>query len=192
MARLLERFLRRYAQGQATAVAPFIRGRRLLDLGAGEAFVAAALHGRDNITVCSVDVGLFRKAKVPYVAYDGLRLPFRDATFDTTLVLLTLHHCAAPERVLDEALRVTRQRVIVTESVYRTRVEHFWLNLLDHRVNRYRHGGRMTAAPAFGRPEHWEALFAVRGLVTVETRWLGPWWERIVHHPLLYVLERAR
>jgi len=192
VARLLERFLRRYAEGQAAAVEPFIRGRRLLDLGAGEAFVAAALHGRDGLIVCSVDVGLFGKAPLPYVAYDGLRLPFRDATFDTTLVLLTLHHCAAPDAVLDEALRVTRQRLIVMESVYRTRVEHFWLNLLDHRLNRYRHGGRMTAAPAFGRPEHWEALFGARGLRTVETRWLGPWWERTVHHPLLYVLERVR
>lgn len=192
MAWLLERFLRRYAQGQAAAVGPHIRGRRLLDLGAGEAFVAAALRGRDSITVCSVDVGLFRKAEVPYVAYDGLRLPSRDATFDTTLVLLTLHHCAAPAPVLDEALRVTRQRLIVMESVYRTRVEYFWLNLLDHRLNRYRHGGPMTAAPAFGRPEHWEALFGARGLATVETRWLGPWWERIVHHPLLYILERVR
>lgn len=192
MAWLLERFLRRYAEGQAAAVAPHIRGRRLLDLGAGEGFVAAALRGRDNITLCSVDVGRFRKAKVPYVAYDGLRLPFRDQTFDTTLVLLTLHHCAAPEPVLDEAMRVTRQRLIVMESVYRTRIEHFWLNLLDHRVNRYRHGGRMTAAPAFGRPEHWDAFFAARGLATVETRWVGPWWERIVHHPLLYILERVR
>jgi len=66
--------------------------------------------------VCSVDVGLFSKAPLPYVAYDGLRLPFADATFDTTLVLLTLHHCAAPEPVLDEALRVTRQRLRSTSS----------------------------------------------------------------------------
>ncbi len=191
VARLLERFLRHYAEGQAAAVAPFVRGRRLLDLGAGEAFVATALRGRDDLMVCSVDVGLFRQAPVPYVVYDGLRLPFRDATFDTTLVLLTLHHCAAPETVLDEALRVTRQRLIVTESVYRNGVDHFWLHLLDGRLNRHRHGGRMPAAPAFGSPERWQALFAARGFATVETRWLGPWWERLVHHPLLYALERG-
>lgn len=190
MAWLLERFLRRYAQGQAAAVAPHIRGRRLLDLGAGEGFVAAVLHGRDGLMVCSVDVGSFRQAQVPYVTYDGRRLPFRDATFDTTLILLTLHHCAAPEMVLDEAVRVTRQRLIVMESVYRNRPDRFWLDLLDSRLNRYRHGGRMVTALAFGSPERWRALFAAHGLTTVETRWLGPWWERVVHHPLLYVLER--
>lgn len=69
--------------------------------------------------VCSVDVGAFRRAAGTYVVYDGVRLPFADRVFDTTLVLLTLHHCAAPAVVLDEAIRVTRRRLVVTESVYR-------------------------------------------------------------------------
>jgi len=40
------------------------------------------------------------------------RLPFVDATFDTTLISLALHHCADPEGVLDEGIRVTRFRLI--------------------------------------------------------------------------------
>jgi len=27
-------------------------------------------------------------------------------------------------------------------------------------------------------------------ITLLETRWLGSWWERVVHHPLLYVLAR--
>jgi ubiquinone/menaquinone biosynthesis C-methylase UbiE len=190
VARVLEAFLRRYAVGQAADVAPFIRGRRLLDLGAGEGFVGVALRAREPVWVCSVDVGPFRCAPGPYVAYDGRRLPFADRTFDTTLILLVLHHCADPAAVLDEAVRVTRQHLIVVESVYRNRRDRRWLDLLDRRLNRYRHGGAMPAAFAFRRPNEWQALFESRRLRTVETRWLGSWWERLVHHPLLFVLER--
>ncbi|MGH7278543.1 MAG: class I SAM-dependent methyltransferase, partial [Candidatus Rokuibacteriota bacterium] len=121
---MLHAFLRRYARRQAATVAPFVVGRRILDLGAGEAYVAAALAPR---WTCAVDVGPFRRAPGRYVVYDGGRLPFPDGAFDTTLLLLVLHHCADADAVLDEACRVTRRRVIVTESVYRNRRERFWL-----------------------------------------------------------------
>lgn len=184
---LVHALLHRYARGQARDAAPWIVGRRVLDLGAGEGYVTAGL-GREALP-CATDVGLFRRARVPYVVYDGTRLPFDDATFDTTLLLLVLHHCDKPERVLDEALRVTRHRLLVTESVYRNRLDLAWLRLLDGRVNRLRHDGRMAAPLAFRRPEEWDALFASRGLRPVATRWLGSRWERWIHHPRLYVLD---
>ena len=109
----LQGFLRRYAEAEADAVAPFVVGGRILDLGAGEGYVAAALRRRSHAWICSVDVGPFRRAGGPYVTYDGGRLPFGDLVFDTTLLLLALHHCAEPDAVLREALRVARRRLIV-------------------------------------------------------------------------------
>ncbi len=189
----LESLLRRYAAREAEDVRPFVVGRRLLDLGAGEGWVTAAL-ARDGAWACAADVGPFARvtvpAGVPYVVYDGGRQPFRDAAFDTTLLLLTLHHCEKPEAVLDEALRVTRARLIVTESVYRNRLDRFWLDLLDGRVNRLRHGGRMPTPGAFRSPDEWRALFESRGLRIVATAWLGGRLERLIHHPMLYVLGR--
>ena len=125
----------------------------------------------------------------PYVVYDGAHLPFADGAFDTTLILLALHHCDDPEGVLDEALRVTRRRLIVMESVFRTRLDRFWLDLLDGRLNARRHGGAMNVPLAFRTLDGWRALFASRGLRVSETRWLGSWWERLVHHPALFVLD---
>jgi SAM-dependent methyltransferase len=186
---LVQAVLRRYARAQARDVAPWIVGARVLDLGAGEGHVAAAL-GRSGIV--AVDVGPFRRARVPYAVYDGARLPFGDGAFDTTLLLLTLHHCRAAGAVLDEAVRVTRRRLIVTESVYRNRLDLFWLRLLDGRVNRLRHAGRMAAPLAFRTPAGWQALFAARGLDVVAARWLGSRGERLVHHPRLWVLDVVR
>jgi SAM-dependent methyltransferase len=185
--RLLELLLRRYARAQTRDVAPWIVGSRVLDLGAGEGYVAARLLAPDRV-VCAADVGAFRRAPVPYTIYDGARLPFTDAALDTTLLLLVLHHCDRPETVLDEARRVTRHRLIVTESVYRNRRDLLWLRLLDPRVNRLRHEGRMPPPTNFRTREDWEGLFASRSLRPVTTRWLGGPPERLVHHPVLWVI----
>jgi ubiquinone/menaquinone biosynthesis C-methylase UbiE len=118
LARLLQASLRRYAESEAEAIAPFLVGRRLLDLGAGEGYITVALRRRTGTWTCAVDIGCYQRMPVPYLVYDGSRLPFDDATFDTTLISLALHHCADPEAVLDEALRVTHARLIILESVY--------------------------------------------------------------------------
>ena len=186
--RIVDALLRRYALGEAADVLPFVVGQRVLDLGAGEGWVAAAL-ARHGLATCGADVGAFARSAIPYVVYDGTRLPFGDASFDTTLLLLTLHHCDKPEAVLDEAIRVTRARLIVTESVLRNRRDRFWLDQLDGRFNRLRHGGGMPVPLGFRGAEEWRALFASRRLTSIDERWLGGRLERLIHHPRLFVLN---
>jgi SAM-dependent methyltransferase len=185
---VVDALLRRYAAGEAADVLPFVLGPRVLDLGAGEGWVTSILAGH-GFTPVGADVGSFARAPVPYVVYDGWRLPFGDAAFETTLLLLTLHHCEKPEAVLDEAVRVTRRRLVVTESVVRNRLDRAWLDLLDGRFNRLRHGGRMPPALDFRGSEEWERLFASRDLALRAARWLGGRLERLVHHPRLFVLD---
>jgi SAM-dependent methyltransferase len=191
MNHVLARLLAHYARGQADAVEGFVIGSRVLDIDSAEAYVPARLGARTGAWTCGVDIGLYRRAHVPYVVYDGARLPFRDASFDTVLLLLTLHHCDAPEGVLEEAIRVTRRRLVVAESVYRTAIERFWIDLLDGPVNRFRHDGAMPPALHVRRPDEWERLFETCALSIVATRWLGSAIERLVHHPVLWALDVA-
>jgi len=186
--RIVDAFLRPYAMGEAADVLPFVVGPRVLDLGAGEGWVAAVL-ARRGFATCGADVGPFARTPIPYVVYDGTRLPFDDASFETTLLLLTLHHCEKPETVLDEAIRVTGSRLIVTESVVRNRLDRFWLDRLDGRFNRLRHGGLMPAPLGFRGAEDWRRLFASRGLTLTATRRLGGRPERLIHQPRLFVLD---
>jgi SAM-dependent methyltransferase len=189
--RFLQAFLHRYAESEAEAIAPFLVGECLLDLGAGEGYVTAAVRRRTGVWACAVDIGPYQRLPVPYLIYDGTRLPFENGTFDTTLISLALHHCADPEAVLDEAVRVTSSRLIILESVYRNRWECFCLEHLDGWLNRYRHGGEMHLPLAFKNDEEWQQLFDARSLQTVASRWLGSRWERLVHQPLLFVLEKV-
>jgi len=188
--RLLQAFLRRYARAEARVLAPHVIGPHLLDLGAGEGWVGEAVRALTPAWTCAADVGPFRLSKGPYVVYDGTRLPFGEDTFDTTLISLVLHHCQMPEAVLGEAVRVTRARLLVVESVYRSRLDRFWLELFDGRLNRHRHDGRMTVPLAFRSPEEWQALFESQGLRVVARTWLGSRIERLVHHPLLFVIDK--
>jgi ubiquinone/menaquinone biosynthesis C-methylase UbiE len=189
--RLLQVLLRRYAESEAQTIAPYVVGGRLLDLGAGEAYVAAALRRQVGVWACAVDIGCYQRTMVPYVIYDGRRLPFADDVFGTTLISLALHHCSAPEGVLDEALRVTNSRLIILESVYRNRWEQGCLERLDRWLNRYRHGGAMHVPLAFKRAEEWRQMFETRSLRIIEQRWLGSWGERLIHQPLMFVLDKV-
>jgi hypothetical protein len=47
------------------------------------------------------------------------------------------------------------------------------------------------AQMAFKSPQQWQQVFDDRHLRTIDRRWLGPWWERLVHQPLLFVLDKV-
>jgi hypothetical protein len=76
----LQAFLRRYAESEAEAIAPFLVGERLLDLGAGEGYVAAAVRRRTGIWVCAVDIGPYRRLPVPYLMKDWMPVRWRAPT----------------------------------------------------------------------------------------------------------------
>jgi ubiquinone/menaquinone biosynthesis C-methylase UbiE len=118
-------------------------GLEVLDLGAGEGFVGMQILAQKGCSVTLADVLPMNKTELPHVCYDGRTLPFADQAFDVTVLYFVLHHCEDQERVLQEALRVTRQRTIIVESVYEAKWDFWLLSLLDRLANRVRSVGLM-------------------------------------------------
>ena len=162
---------------------------RVLDLGAGEGYVGEAMAQALGADVHLADVLDLNRTSLPHVRYDGRTLPFEDDAFDVTVLYFVLHHAEDPERVLHEALRVTRGRVLVAESVYRGVWDRRLLTFLDRWANRLRSGGRMAAQEGhlhFRTSAEWRRAFERVGADVRAEEKRGRW----VHKQALFALVK--
>ncbi len=160
---------------KARQIRPYLPAHGLLlDLGAGEGWVGLELARPGTLQVVAADVEPFLEAKIPGFVFDGRSLPLSDDSVDVVILSLVLHHAADPDAVLEEALRVARDRVVITESTFRWEWERRALELLDRSVNRKRspEAGRWEEAPLhFRRVPDWvEAVERLGGRVAVNRR----------------------
>lgn len=142
------------------------KGRAVLDLGAGEGYVGEMMRDEGGACVTLADVVDLNRSSLPLTRYDGERLPFADRSFDIVTLVYVLHHCEAPGAVIKEALRVSRDRVIVIESVYDAPWNRRLLEFLDRIANRMRSGGKMNAQEEhldFRTVDEWKRLFDEAG-----------------------------
>jgi SAM-dependent methyltransferase len=183
---------------KARQVDGFVRGPLVLDLGAGEGYVAVALREADRgrsgsgpspRKIIAADVTPAFRVRIPRIVCRGEALPFGDGSVDTVLLSLVLHHCPDPDRVLAEALRVGH-RVVITESTFEWQWERRLLEKVDPWVNRGRGEGVMDRDPQplrFRTPKGWEEATLRAGGRVVESRRLN----RLGHRHHLLVAERA-
>jgi len=98
---------------------PHLKGiHSVLDIGTGTSIpVHIFAENFPEIKYITTDIADIReRKKLPFVIYNGRKLPFRDLEFDVSILNETLHHCEDPGTVLNEARRVSG-------SVYV--IEHF-------------------------------------------------------------------
>ena len=183
-----DRLLRLAGRRKARQIDPHLKGRLILDLGAGEGYVASALSAPER-RLWMMDVGPFFRVQIPGAVYDGRNLPLPDGAVDSVVISLALHHAANPDRVIAEGLRVARQRVVITESTYRWEWERKTLEVLDRWANRTRgmaDGEQGQETLHFRTVPHWESAFAEQRAVVVRSERLNVVGHR--HH--LFVVER--
>lgn len=113
---------RRWRRAVLAAVAPRAR-ERVLDLAAGTGTSSVSFATAGAVTIpCDFSVGMLTVGKrarprLPFVAGDAMRLPFRDEAFDAVTMAFGLRNVADPAVALTELLRVTRPggRLVVCE-----------------------------------------------------------------------------
>jgi demethylmenaquinone methyltransferase/2-methoxy-6-polyprenyl-1,4-benzoquinol methylase len=103
-------------------------GERALDLAAGTGTSSVAIAARGGTVVaCDFSLGMLREGRrrrpsLPFVAGDGLRLPFADESFDAVSISFGLRNLHDPDAGLRELLRVTKPggRLVVCEFSHPT------------------------------------------------------------------------
>jgi SAM-dependent methyltransferase len=101
---------------QAEMLKTYLTGiRTVLDIGTGSS-ISIHFFSREfpDIEFSTADIADMRQEKeLPFVLYDGIRLPFDDHSFDLAVLNEVLHHTKDPEPVLKEAKRVGKVIFIV-------------------------------------------------------------------------------
>jgi ubiquinone/menaquinone biosynthesis C-methylase UbiE len=169
-------------------------GMDVLDLGAGTGRISRWLATRVGIRPTLADVTEFdnRSVEFPYVRLeDPVSLPFPDRSFDAVLMLFVLHHIRRwtdQERLVSEAARVARRRVLVIEDTPGSRLERV-VNLGWDWVLNLRHG--VPRPFTFRTIEGWREVFDRMGLSLRHAQTYRARWPTLMtYHHTLFVIER--
>lgn len=120
----LDKKLRKLYMNRASQITPkitpfILEEDNVLDIGCGTGSIAKLIKREKSPQMTLVDIQHNPMCdEYPVVIYDGKSLPFSDNQFSVSLLTAVLHHTHHPMKVLDEAVRVTRKRVIIMEDVF--------------------------------------------------------------------------
>jgi ubiquinone/menaquinone biosynthesis C-methylase UbiE len=129
----------------------------LLDIGCGDGKLAhLLLEKRPDLRIEGVDVLLRKKTWLPVKPFDGINLPFAEASFDGAMLIDVLHHTLDPLPLLRQALRVSRRWVIVKDHVLSGPGAALRLRFMDY-VGNARH--RVALPYNYQSPSEWRALY---------------------------------
>lgn len=111
--------IRNRSQIATDAIKRHLVGDSLLDVGCGNGSICWAIREQfKRVQMLDVLNYVWPEVILPYSDYvEGDSLPYGQE-FDTVLVLTVLHHSSDPMRLLEEAWRVTKKRLIIIESVF--------------------------------------------------------------------------
>ena len=111
----------------------------LLDIGVGSGLALRhVMQQNPHLTPTGIDIRDLRlpEVKVPLQIYNGQTIPFEANSFDVALIFYVLHHCQDPQRVLQEAVRVTRDKLIIIEEFDRPGSDETSLDLTERESHR--------------------------------------------------------
>lgn len=159
---LMENEYEKRAKQIIRRISPFIsKNEKVLDLGTGTGFVAGGLLKAKKVNITGVDVHLNPLCKlIPVIIYDGKKLPFPNNSFNTVLLIAVLHHCKQPLEILNEAIRVSSNKIIVMEDLFESRVEK-WITLIEDSIVNWEFKGHPHSNK---NEEEWKNIFAKKKL----------------------------
>jgi len=134
----------------------------VLDIGCGDGTVASLIASlRPDISIQGVEFLVRPDCKIPCVIYDGVKLPFPDASFDVCMFVDVLHHTQNIGALLAESRRVSRSYVLIKDHIDENILDNATLRLMDWVGNRP-HGVRLTYN--YQSRKEWSEHFSKGGL----------------------------
>jgi SAM-dependent methyltransferase len=115
----------------------------VLDVGCGDGALVARLSAlRPDIRIEGVDVLVRPHTAIPVRLFDGVRIPYDDASVDVVLMVDVLHHTDDPVVLLRESARVARHGVVIKDHLREGFGARLTLRGMDW-IGNARHGVRL-------------------------------------------------
>jgi len=134
------------------------RNARVLDVGAGDGSIAAAITElRRDVKIQGIDINLRPTTRIPVRLFDGQRIPFPDGTFDCVMLVDVLHHTRDPAALICEAARVTRRHGLIKDHLDSGPFAKQTLPFMDW-VGNWGHGVALTYN--YLAEDSWRCIFA--------------------------------
>ena len=133
---ILDRTIKNMVAETVDFLEGFIEEREnIVDIGGGGGWISQELQKRKHTKNLILDVTNLNQTDLPLVIYDGKNMPFADNTFDSAFLICVLHHCSDPERVLKEAKRIVKNKIIIIENIAKNPIGRFVLCCKDAVLN---------------------------------------------------------
>ncbi len=152
----------------------YIVGKKILDLGAGNGLLAQVIKKELDKEVVLIDVLDYNYTELPLILYNPKhKVPLADQEVDTTILYTVLHHANDPEHLLEEATRVTKQRLVIKEAYIEKDDFKITNCFVDWFYNRVIGGEDINVPLNFLKVKEWEKLLKAHGFDIIETDYVG-------------------
>ncbi len=150
----------RVLSGALAALLP--KDASVLDVGCGDGLIAKLImEHRPDVRIEGIDVLVRPHTHVPVKAFDGVKIPHGDGSFDTVMFVDVLHHTDDPMVLLREAARVARRSLVLKDHSMDGFLAGPTLRFMDW-VGNARHG--VVLPYNYWPKRRWDAAFAELGL----------------------------
>ncbi|HMD86320.1 MAG TPA: class I SAM-dependent methyltransferase [Terriglobia bacterium] len=112
-------------------------GAAVLDVGCGDGMIGRLIAQMSpTVIVRGLEVAPRPSCMIECTGFDGVGMPFPDASFDVCLFVDVLHHTTNIAGLLREARRVTRRYVLIKDHVCESKFDRALLSFMDWVGNR--------------------------------------------------------
>ena len=89
-----------------------------------------------NMKIQGIDLHVQPKTYITILKYDGDNFPFGNNEFDCVIMIDVLHHTKKPQKLLEEAKRVSRKYIVIKDHYWKNRIGFFILKISDYIGNK--------------------------------------------------------
>jgi ubiquinone/menaquinone biosynthesis C-methylase UbiE len=151
----------------------YIIGEKILDLGAGDGLLALEIK-KFSKEVLLIDILDYNQTDLPIILYNPEgKLPLADNEVDTTILYTVLHHSSDPMHLIEEAMRVTKHRLIIKEAYIENEINRMTNSFFDWFYNRVVGDEDINVPLNFLKVSGWQKIIESYGFDIIETKYMG-------------------